>query len=579
MAIISHLETSTPLALPKCPSGIQGLDEITGGGLPKGRPTLICGSAGCGKTLLAMEFLARGATEFDEPGVFMAFEETADELAQNVRSLHFDLDALAEERKLLVDYVYVERSEIEETGQYDLEGLFVRLGYAIDSIGAKRVVLDTLETLFSGLSNDAILRSELRRLVRWLKDKGVTAMITAERGDGSLTRHGLEEYVSDCVIMLDHRVTNELSTRRLRIIKYRGSTHGTNEFPFLIDEGGISVLPITSAGRHYEASSERISTGVAGLDAMLGGQGYYRGSSILVSGNAGTGKTSLAAHFADASARRGERCLCMVLEESQSQVLRNMRSVGLDLEPWIEKGLLQFYNARPSLHGLEMHLAVMHKMLREFQPRAVIVDPLSAFLSAGSYNEVRALMMRLVDLLKAESITALLTTLVGIDGVEDTNTGITSLIDTWLLVRDLESNGERNRGIYVLKSRGMAHSNQVREFLLTDRGIELTDVYVGPEGILTGSARTAYELRAKAELESREEELEIKRRAVERKRTALDAQVAALEAEFEAEKAEFDRLAQSGTAIAERQEDERQALADSRKMDGDAAPAESPRPR
>lgn len=480
--------------LPKSPTGIEGLDEVTDGGFPTGRPTLVCGSAGCGKTLLAMEFLVRGASDYGEPGVFMAFEETAEELAQNVRSLGFDLDALAEQKKLLVDYVYVERSEIEETGQYDLEGLFVRLGFAIDSIGAKRVVLDTLETLFSGLSNQAVLRSELRRLFRWLKEKGVTAVITAERGEGSLTRHGLEEYVSDCVILLDHRVTNELSTRRLRIVKYRGSTHGTNEFPFLIDDGGITVLPITSPRMGHDASNERVSTGIPGLDEMLGGKGYYRGSSILISGTAGTGKTSLAASFADACCRRGERCLYVSFEESHSQLVRNMRSVGLDLEPWCQQGLLRFHNVRPTIFGMEMHLATVHKLVHEHRPRGIVIDPLTAFSGAGSPSEVRALLMRLVDYLKSLGITAVMTSLIPSGGPEEESaTTISSLIDTWLLVRDVEADGERNRGLYVIKSRGMAHSNRIREFLLTDRGVELIDVHRGPQGVLIGSARIARE--------------------------------------------------------------------------------------
>ena len=402
---------AAPASLPKCTTGIQGLDEITGGGLPKGRPTLVCGGAGCGKTLLGIEFLVRGAMLHNEPGVFLAFEETAEELAQNVRSLGFDLDDLIEKKKLAVDYIHIERSEIEETGEYDLEGLFIRLGHAIDSIGAKRVVLDTLETLFSGLSNVAILRAELRRLFRWLKEKGVTAIITAERGNGSLTRHGLEEYVSDCVLLLDHRVEGQISTRRLRIVKYRGSSHGTNEFPFLIDEGGISVLPITSLQLQHKASSERISSGVPALDAMLGGPGFFRGSSVLVSGTAGIGKTSLACHAADACCQRGERCLYFAFEESEAQLLRNMRSIGLDLEPWVKKGLLRFHTARPTMNGLEMHLASIHKQVEAFQPHLVVVDPITNFISAGTVAEARSMMMRLVDYLKSRQITALLTNL------------------------------------------------------------------------------------------------------------------------------------------------------------------------
>jgi circadian clock protein KaiC len=483
--------------LPKAPTGIEGLDEITSGGLPYGRPTLICGSAGCGKTILSMEVLVRGATQFGEPGVFMAFEETAPELTQNVRSLGFDLDKLVNEKKLLLDHVHIERSEIEETGEYDLEGLFIRLGHAIDSIGAKRVVLDTLEVLFGGLSNTAILRSELRRLFRWLKDKGVTAIITGERGDGTLTRHGLEEYVSDCVIVLDHRVNEQLSTRRIRIVKYRGTTHGTNEYPFLINEDGISVLPITSLGLQHAASEERISTGVAGLDAMLGGAGVYRGSSILISGTAGTGKSSLAAHFVNAACGRGERCLYFSFEESPSQVMRNMRSIGLDLAPCMEKGLLRFYSSRPSAYGLEMHLATLHKLVSEFGPQVVVVDPITTFLKAGTAQEAEGMLMRLIDFLKGGKITAVFTSLTGGgDMTESSQTAVSSMIDTWLLVRDIETEGERNRGLYVLKSRGMAHSNRVREFILTDHGIDLVEVHFGPEGVLIGSKRKAAEARA-----------------------------------------------------------------------------------
>ena len=460
--------------LPKCPTGIAGLDDVTGGGLPKGRPSLVCGGPGCGKTLLAAEFLVRGATRYGEPGVFMAFEETAEELAANVRSLGFDLDDLIAHKKLAVDYVYVERSEIDETGEYDLEGLFVRLGHAIDSLGAKRVVLDTIEVLFSGLSNTAILRAELRRLFRWLKDKGVTAVITGERGDGAMTRFGLEEYVSDCVIALDHRVTEQVSTRRLRVVKYRGSAHGTNEFPFLIDGGGITVVPITSAGMDHPASTERVSTGVAGLDGMLGGKGYLRGTSVLVSGTAGTGKTSLAGHFAAAACGRGEKCLYFSFEEAQSQLVRNMRSIGLDLGKWVGSGLLRVHSSRPTRFGLEMHLATMYKAVTEFGPQVVVIDPISNFISSGTTSEAGTMLIRLVDFLKERGVTALFTNLIHGGGeLEQTDVGISSIIDTWLLLRDTERDGERGGVAYVLKSRGMAHSKQVREFRLTDSGIEL----------------------------------------------------------------------------------------------------------
>jgi len=478
--------------LTKAPTGIQGLDEITGGGLPKGRPTLVCGAAGCGKTLLAMEFLVRGALEQGEAGVFMAFEETAEELTANVRSLGFDLDKLVAQKKLLLDHVVLDSAQIDENGEFDLSGLFIRLGYAIDTIGAKRVVLDTIEALFGGFSNQAILRAELRRLFRWLKDKGVTAIITAERGDGTLTRQGLEEYVSDCVLLLDHRVIDQVSTRRLRIVKYRGSAHGTNEYPFLIDEDGFSVLPITSTALNHVTSDERLSTGVPHLDAMLGGKGVYRGSSILVSGTAGTGKSSLAAHFARASCARGERCLYFAFEESESQIVRNMSSVGIDLRPWIKKGLLRFVPGRPTSTGMEMHLALMHRAVRQFQPRLVIVDPISNLAAAGALRDATAMLTRMIDFLKTEQITAVLTSLTGGgEAKEETDVGISSLVDTWFMVRNSERGVERTRWLYVLKSRGMAHSNQIREFLLTSRGIELRDVPPQPGSISgRGGART-----------------------------------------------------------------------------------------
>lgn len=557
--------------LSKAPTGIEGLDEITGGGLPRGRPTLVAGAAGCGKTLLAMEFLVRGATEFDEPGVFMAFEETAHELTQNVRSLGFDLDDLVAREKLLLDYVHIERSQIEETGEYDLEGLFIRLGHAIDSIGAKRVALDTLETLFGGLSNEAILRSELRRLFRWLKDKGVTAIITGERGDGTITRQGLEEYVSDCVIVLDHRVMENLSTRRLRIVKYRGTIHGNNEYPFLIDDTGISVLPITSIGLTYTASEERISTGVPRLDGMLGGEGLYRGSSVLVSGTAGTGKTSLAGHIADATCARGERCLYLAFEESESQMVRNMRSIGLDLGRWIKKGLLRFHATRPTSYGLEAHLSALHKLVNEFEPHVVIVDPITNFLKAGTPAEAEAMVMRLIDFLKGRQITAVFTSLThGSSIQEQSQAGISSLIDTWLLLRDIELGGERNRGVYVLKSRGMSHSNQIREFLLTDRGIELKDVYVGPEGVLTGSMRLAQESRERASAASRQQEIERRQRDLERKRQTLEAQIAAQRGQFEAEQDELKLIIEQERAAADLVRQNADQMATSRRADATA---------
>jgi len=532
-----------PRALAKSPTGIQGLDEVTEGGLPTGRPTLVCGSAGCGKTLLAIEFLVRGAVEQNEPGVFVAFEETEEELTKNVASLGFDLNDLVARKKILLDHVHLERNEILEAGEYDLEGLFIRLGYAIDSIGAQRVVLDTIESLFAGLSNHSLLRSELRRLFRWLKDKGVTAIITGERGEGTLTRQGLEEYVSDCVILLDHRLAEQISTRRLRIIKYRGSTHGTNEYPFLIDENGISVMPVTSLGLDHPASMERISTGIPRLDAMLGGKGYYRGSSVLVSGTAGTGKTSVAAHFAEAACRRKERCLFFCFEESRSQILRNMRSIGMDLEPHVQNGLLEFVTARPTLHGLETHLALIQRAIREFKPGIVVMDPITNFLAVGTPSESKAMLMRLVDFLKSGRITALVTSLTeSSHSLEQSEVGLSSLIDTWLLLRDLESNGERNRGLYIIKARGLAHSNQIREFVLTDHGAELVDVYLGPEGILTGSARVAQEAQDRRTQSERQQEIERKRLDLKRKRETMQAQIAVLQAELEAEEAYMQKL-------------------------------------
>jgi circadian clock protein KaiC len=527
--------------LPKSPTGIQGLDEITGGGLPTARPTLVCGSAGCGKTMLAMEFLVRGATEFDEPGVFMMFEENAAELTANVRSLGFDLDRLAADKKIVLDHVHIERSEIEETGEYDLEGLFIRLGYAIDTIGAKRVVLDTIEALFAGLSNHAILRAELRRLFRWLKDRGMTAIITGERGDGNLmTRYGLEEFVADCVILLDQRTHEQISTRRLRIVKYRGTAHGTNEYPFLIGEHGLSVLPITSLRLDHEVSTRRIPTGIAKLDDMLGGKGVFQGSSVLISGSPGTGKSSIGATFLNAACCRGERALLFAYEESPSQILRNMRSVGIDLQPWIKKGLLQVHSSRPTLQGLEQHLVMMYDTVRAFQPTVVVVDPISNLTLGRDKSEVKPTLMRLIDFLKQQQITTLFTSLTGESGAtpENSQVGVSSLMDTWLLLRNVEFNGERNRTIYVLKSRGMAHSNQVREFVLSDNGIDLVDAYLGANCVLTGTARVAQENQELAAAELRREGHERKLRQLASKQKAIEAQIAALKAESEAEAAE-----------------------------------------
>lgn len=530
------LQPEANFKFPKTPTGVEGLDEITEGGFPKGRPTLICGGAGCGKTLLSMQFLIKGITEFDEPGVFMSFEEPSDDLSLNVKSLGFDLEKLKSEKKLVVDHVRVERSEIEEAGEYDLDGLFVRLGYAIDTVKAKRIVLDTLESLFSGLDNQAILRAELRRLFHWLKDRDVTAVITGERGEATLTRQGLEEYVSDCVIMLDHRVIEQVSTRRLRIIKYRGSTHGTNEYPFLIDEDGISVLPITSLKLDNEVSSDIVETGVPGLNEMFEKGGIYRGSNILISGTAGTAKTTIAAYFANEQCLRKEKTLYFAFEESPQQLVRNMKSIGIDLEKHIKNGHLEILSSRPSLNGLELHLLTLRKMIKEFKPTTVIIDPISNLISVGSMHEVQSMLIRLIDMLKLNNITALFTSLnkhtdkIRPDLAEES---VSSLVDTWITVRDMEGIGERNRGIFIIKSRGMGHSNQVREFLITKQGIKLLNVELGPNGILTGTARKSHELKKTVSKLKLQDELDRKDREIARRRKVLQANIDALKNEFE----------------------------------------------
>ena len=531
-------EARPSIGLPKARTGIMGFDEVTLGGLPAGRASLVCGAAGCGKTLFAVTFLVRGATEFGEPGVFMSFEERADDLAANVASLGYDLEGLVATDRLAIDHVRIERSEIEETGGYDLEGLFVRLAYAVDRIGAKRVVLDTIETLFAGLSDLAVLRAELRRLFGWLKDRGLTTVITGERGEGQLTRQGLEEYVSDCVVLLDNRTLDQVTTRRLRVVKYRGSAHGTNEYPFLIDGHGMSVLPVTSAGLSHAVSNEVIGSGIAGLDAMLGAGGFFRGSSILLSGLAGTGKSTVAAHFADASCRRGERCLFCVFEESPEQICRNAGSVGLDLRRHVESGLLRFDAARPSLYGLETHLARMHRDLDAFDPALVVIDPISAL--RGPDADVYAALLRMVDLMKGRVITALFTSLrsdaAAPGGVD---LGLSSLMDAWVRLNDVELDGERNRTLYVIKARGMSHSNQVREYRMNEAGIELIEAYFGPGGVLTGSARIAQEGRERGAAERRQRDIERRRRELIRRREAVERQVGELRAELEIEEREM----------------------------------------
>lgn len=544
MSLTASTNHKTPLTtLPKTPSGIDGLDQITMGGLPTGRPTLICGSTGCGKTLFSLEFLIRGAEEFNEPGVFMAFEEKPQELAMNVASLGFDLVKLQEEKKIRIDYVHIDRSEIEETGEYDLEGLFIRLGYAIDIIGAKRVVLDTIENLFAGLTDEGILRAELRRLFGWLKEKGVTAIITGEQGEKTLTRQGLEEYVSDCVILLDHRIINQISTRRLRIVKYRGTLHGTNEYPFLIDEDGISVLPVTSLQLDKEVSSQSIQTGIPALNEMFSGGGFYRGSSVLVSGTAGTGKTSISASFVNQACIDGEKCLFFAFEESPQQIIRNMKSIGMDLQSHIDHGLLQFYASRPTLYGLEMHLVAIHKAIKKFKPKVVILDPITNLITIGSVSEVKAMLVRLIDFLQEEQITVMFTALTLNNTVnEQTDEGVSSLVDVWVLIKDIEMNGERNKGLYVMKSRGMRHSNQVREFVIGEQGLDLLNVYLGPEGILTGSAREAHKMDEQTGKVLHTNALDRKDRELERKRKLLESKIESLRTEFESAEEELNRV-------------------------------------
>ena len=542
---------STHPHLPKTPTGIRGLDDLTFGGLPTGRPSLLCGAAGCGKTLFSMTFLFNGATLYGEPGVFMSFEERPKDLEDNVASLGFDVAELVKAKKLSIDHIHIERSEIQESGEYDLEGLFVRLGYAIDAIGAKRVVLDTIEALFSGLQDSAILRAELRRLFAWLKDKGVTAIITAERGEGQLTRFGIEEYVSDCVILLDNRVEEQITTRRLRVVKYRGSAHGTNEYPFLIDDEGISVLPITSAGLRHTIHNEAVSTGVADLDAMLGIGGFFRGSSVLISGLAGTGKSTFGASFVEAACKRGERCLYFAFEESSDQIVRNMSSVGINLKKFKENGLLRFEAARPSLYGFEMHLARMNRDIERFDPAVLVVDPISAF--RGPSIEIHATLVRLADICKARGITAVFTSLSSVgDQMTESERSVSSLMDTWISLSDIEANGERNRVLYILKSRGMNHSKQLREYQLTQNGMHFIEAYVGPAGVLTGTARLAQEAKERESDLLRQQSTEKLRRELIRKREASERRIAELQADLSREEEEVETII--------RQEEKREAM-------------------
>jgi circadian clock protein KaiC len=523
--------------LEKAPTGIRGFEDITFGGLPKGRPTLVAGGAGSGKTMFAMEFIVHGATEFNEPGVYVTFEENVNDLKQNFASIGYDLEKLIEQKKLIIDHVFLDRSLIMETGEYDLEALFIRLGYAIDSIGAKRVALDTIEVLFSGLSNHALLRSELVRLFRWLKERGITAVVTGEKGERTLTRYGLEEYIADCVIYLDSRVIEQINTRRLRIVKYRGSTHGMDEYPFLIGKEGMIIFPITSIRTDYKLSRERVSTGIPRLDGMLNDRGYYRGSAILVSGTAGSGKTSFAGFFVDAACRRGEKCLYVAMEETADQIIRDMESIGIDLGKWVKKGLLQFHITRPALFGLEMHLVMIEDILNHYQPRNVVIDPMSDFTAVGGGGEVKSLLTRLQDMMKAREITSLMTDLISGDVAPRASSFyISSIIDTWILLRNVEYNGERNRSLTIVKSRGMPHSNQLREFRITDKGIELIEPYVGLAGVLMGSARMAQEARDKAATLNMQRDIQHRKDLLEEKQREYEAKKQALEAEFHAEK-------------------------------------------
>jgi circadian clock protein KaiC len=555
-------------ALEKSLTGIGGFDEITMGGVPKGRPTIVCGGPGCGKTMFALEFLVRGAMQFDEAGVLMTFEETSEEMTKNVASLGFDLRDLEARKKLFMDYVRVEPSEIQETGEYDLEGLFVRLQHAVDSVGAKRVVLDTLEAVFSGFSNSGLLRAEIRRLFRWLKDRGLTTVVTAEKGDGALTRYGLEEYVSDCVVFLDHRVTDQTSTRRMRVIKYRGSSHGADEYPFLIDEQGLSVLPASAMKLNHAVFNERVSSGIPDLDLMLEGKGYYRGSSILVSGTSGSGKSSTAAHFVSQTCRDGKRCLYVAFEESPAQAVRNMKSIGIDLETHIKKGLLRFEAWRPTQNGLEMHLLRIHKLVEEHQPDVVVIDPVTN-LTVGTMNELHSTLMRLIDFLKSRGTTALLTSLTSGKSreLEQTEVGISSLIDTWIFLRDVELNGERNRCLYVLKSRGMAHSNQVREFVMTNEGVHLLPVYVGAGKVLTGSARLSQEARERWEEQSRQLETEQKRKELERRRAAVETQIEGLRAQLAEDEDRLRQVIQEEEGRKQQVEEEAAAMSKIRRVE------------
>jgi circadian clock protein KaiC len=557
---------STPQGISKSLTGIDGFDDLTLGGVPTGRPTLVCGSAGCGKTLFATTFLIHGARDYDEPGVFVTFEERPGDIVSNVASLGFALDKLVGDQKIAFEYVTLERSELEEAGDYDLEGLFLRIESAIDSIGAKRIVLDTIESLFSVFSNEAILRAEIRRLFDWLKDKGMTTVITAERGDGTLTRQGLEEYVSDCVILLDHRVQNQISTRRLRIVKYRGTAHGTNEYPFLIDEDGFSVLPVSSLGLNHKVFEDRISSGIADLDDMLAGGGFHRASSILISGVAGSGKSSVAASFANAACAAGERALLFSFEEPADQSVRNMRSLGIDIDQWIKSGKLRYIATRPTFYSLEMHLAVMLREVTRFDPGLVILDPISSFLESGDRMEIQSMLLRVVDFLKGRGVTAVFTHLMhGQDSVVQTDAGLSSIMDAWILLLNREVNGEFNRELYLLKARGLSHSNQVREFVMSDDGIKLVPPYLGENGALTGSARKNEEAKSRQAEMRRNADMSRAQQQIQQKRRRAKAQMEALQAELDADEIELNAMMQNEDDYRRQTADDRIEMERSRK--------------
>ena len=534
--MILNKKTTASLKLKKAQTGINGFDEITDGGLPKNRPTIICGNTGCGKTVMSMEFLVKGALKYNEPGVFMSFEETNDELATNMESLHFDLASLIKQKKIYIEYLEIDKTQIIEAGRYDLEGLFVRLQNAINSIGAKRVVLDSLDALFYGLDNK-VLRQEIKRLFKWLKEKKITAIITSEIDNGFITKNGLEQYVADCVIALDNRVINQTTTRRLRIVKMRGSVHGNNEYPFIIDRMGISVLPLMSQLINQSLSTNRISSGIKDLDGMLDGKGFFEGSSILVSGSAGTGKTSIAVSLINSTCKQNIPGLYCAFEESTSQITRNMRSIGLNIEPHIKSGILKVYSSRPTLQNLELHLISIQKIIEEFKPKIIVLDPVTNLMSEGINSEIRQMLAHFVDYLKGLNITTLFTAAITLETIKSnpSDEGISAMMDTWILVRDIETNNERNRGIYVLKSRGMNHSTQVREFVITDNGIALLPIYVSPEGILTGSAKLEHTLKVEEENKLRENKIKNEKSEIERKRKIMEENIAVLKAKFESE--------------------------------------------